>query len=165
MEYYFQKMIGSKYPSSGWKLHIYGESKEDSIKIYNSIENILIKYELGSKIALDTFFKDFPKEKKQWGKACTIYIPISFFDNDNNLNNCISELNENLIKNKYKKKGEIFGDKKLINSIHYRYQLKIPLKKGGFSREESRYHYQRNNGNHNLENNFDPFVELDFRGI
>lgn len=164
MDFYFQKMTYSKYPSSGWKFHIYGESLEDSFNIYNSIEDVLIKYELGSKIAKDSFFKDFPRGNRQWGKACTIHLPISLFDK-NNLKNCILELNESLIENDYKKEGKILGDKKLINSIYYRYQLKAPFEKEGFSKKENRLFYRRNDGNYNVKNNLDPFSELDFKGV
>ena len=65
---------------SGWKLHIYGEDAIDSIRIHMILRPFLIKKGFEYKIATNKLYSQ-GRSHNQYGKACTIYLPIVYFHN------------------------------------------------------------------------------------
>jgi len=147
-----------KYPLSGWKIHIYGENEKDSRLVYSSIKDLILENNFSCKIALQTFFEVTHKQKQE-GKAVTVYFPPEVIS-ENKLEKIIQGLKKDLEKINYKKDKQIFGDKKLSDSIYYRYELNIPLVKEGFGERAFDVHYRKSEGNYNIENNPDPFESI-----
>ena len=147
-------------PSSGWKLHVYGENAIDSFKTYQILRHSLEHYKLSYKLATARFYRGRSKRDIQYGKALTIYIPMVLFYNKTVVK-VIDYLNKLLSHGSYLKKGKIKGDKHYKGSIHYRYEMHIPIQTNGFNRRFYHANYRANNGkDYNIENNIDLFQAL-----
>ena len=153
-EKWFIKPNKTPYPLSGWKLHISGESEEDSIIIRNALIEVIEKYNLGWKLARDEFFKLANEKGRNQYKSSTIYLPIKVINSGKQFQ-VVKDISSNLKENKYGKDIPIKGSNKIANSIYYRYDLDIPLTKEGFSREEYFKRYKPSGGNFNIEGNKD----------
>ena len=157
--------INAKFPTSGWKLHIYGMSLFDSFKIYTTLDRFLEKKKFGYKLATAKAYVNFNSkhfQDVQKGKACTVYIPMEYFLSEKmkkRLKKNIEEIRHILKKSGYSKKGKISGDKAYEEGIvHYRYEMSIPMLPEGFKD----YHYYKDNkgGAYNIEGNPDLFEML-----
>jgi len=145
---------------SGWKLHIFGNSIEDSVSIYNSLYNIIEKYKLDMKIAsqrnLSAGIANI--DNRNYGKCATIYLPISIFK-ENLLSILMKEIKGGL--SGYKKYGFIMGDKSIDNKILYRYEFSRPIDPCvGANEIEYSNLYELNRGYYNVEGNPDPFLNI-----
>ena len=143
-------------PSSGWKLHVYGESVTDSSSIFRALGHFLKEYQLSYKLATGSFYQHHPPTDRQYGKAATIYLPMMYIHN-REIFDLIPHINELLRDSGYSKSGEITGDKHYGGSIHYRYEMKIPMLYEGFNNEFYLANYRENDGNYNIESNSDLF--------
>lgn len=142
----FIQMVNGK-PMSGWKIHIYGDSVEDSAKLITKLDDFLNSSQSSYKIATDKFFKNTLGTKQQ-GKALTIYIPYDVVKNGKQ-----SEYFETISQKlgDYNKSGEISGDKSYNNIIHYRYEYNQPfdaLPEGGVTNVNAGKYYESNEGDY-----------------
>jgi len=161
--YYLDKTIDNL---SGWKLHIVGISIEDSVLIYNSIEDIIAKYKLCLKVACKNGFESWISNinHKDYGKCATIYLPSSIFKNKL-LFILLKEI-ENKLKDYNPSSINIIGDKPIDNKIFYRYELSKPVDPTiGVSKQEYEDLYEYNRGKYNIKNNIDPFLEKSFESF
>ena len=155
----FGRGLGSdndKFPSSGWKLHVYGENVTDSASIYLATVRFLKEHEIPFKVATGKFYQHMPPTDRQHGKAVTIYLPMRYIHN-REVFDLIPQIDDLLKDKGYSKSGEITGDKHYEGSIHYRYAMKIPMLYEGFNAKLSRDNYRANDGNYNIEFNSDLF--------
>ena len=155
----FGKGMGSdndKFPSSGWKLHVYGENVPDSASIVLATARFLREREIPFKVATRNFYQLCPPPHKQHGKAATIYLPMRYIHN-RGIFDLISEIVGLLKDSGYSKSGKISGDKHHEGSIHYRYGMKIPMLYEGFNAKLSQDNYRANDGNYNIYSNTDLF--------
>ena len=153
MEYWDRK-INPGYPCSGWKLQLYGKSESDSKFLYSILKSFLIENKLGCKISTRNFF-EVTNGKKQEGKSAIIYFSGNI--KNYNLEKIVSGIRDLLTENNYKKDKQIFGSKKLTNSVYYRFQMKVPEKKNGFYKEDFKIYYRKSDRDYNIKNNSDPF--------
>ena len=134
-----------KRPSSGWKLHIYGESIIDAAKIWrilgSHLEKLGVSYKVGTTKILDYRIRGSEMfGGHQYGKAFVIYIPMIYFQSGPMTDNkkavhFIDGINKLLKDNGYSKKGKIMGDEHYKGSIHYRYEMSIPMRREGFNKK------------------------------
>ncbi|MCA9488004.1 MAG: hypothetical protein KC516_03515 [Nanoarchaeota archaeon] len=155
-ERYFIKPSKTIYPLSGWKIFITGECEEDSTLIKFLLEEIVMNYGLSWKLSKEESFEVRNKKKLNQFKACTIYFPFSLIKEGKQIE-VVELISSSLKKGNYNKDLNIFGAKKIRNSIYYRYDCDIPMMEGGFSREDYLKHYKKSSSNFNIKNNKDLF--------
>lgn len=145
---------------SGWKIHIFGNKTEDSVTIAERMQKVLNKYAMHMKVASSFLYKiaiGIP-EDIQYGKAATMYLPPTIFENDK-LQEFVDDIIEAL--GDYGMDGIIYGDKSLGHSIHYRYELKNLIKiNEGVPHDIYSFLYRANDGSYNIAGNSDPFEKL-----
>ena len=164
-EQYFQFIFSKdSQPVSGWKLHIYAENVDDSVRIYEILANVLYKNEISCKFATDEFYHMCDDERhRQYGKGCAIYLPVSYFHRGV-VGEVLETIHNLLQKGGYLKRGRIKGDKHFEGSIHYRYEANIPMLFCGFNTKLYHQCYKENDGvNYNIKSNFDLFETIKFR--
>ena len=145
---------------SGWKLHIYGTTIEDSAFIANQLLPLVKKYQFPFKVACQGVINlaTGNPEHIQYGKAAAIYIPPKIFQ-EGKLEEIISDLIG--VFSKYKTEGTINGSNSINGKIHYRWELDLPSDPA----EPKHYrfyesHYRDNDGIYNIPDNPDPFLNL-----
>ena len=134
-------------PMSGWKIHIYGDSVEDSAKLITKLDDYLKSTESFYKIATDKFYKNSSGTKQQ-GKALTIYIPYDVVKSGKQ-KEYFDGISQKL--GDYNKTGNISGDKSYNGVIHYRYEYKEPfdaLPEGGVTSGNAGKYYESNEGDY-----------------
>jgi hypothetical protein len=134
-------------PMSGWKIHIYGDSVEDSAKLITKLDDYLKSTESFYKIATDKFYKNSSGTKQQ-GKALTIYIPYDVVKSGKQ-KEYFDGISQKL--GNYNKTGDISGDKSYNGVIHYRYEYKEPfdtLPEGGVTIGDAGKYYESNEGDY-----------------
>ena len=139
---------------SGWKVHIFGETVEDTAIIVNRVEPILQKWGVHGKVANDLMTQSI-NTGIQKGKASTLYIPPEIIKNGQT-KQFIDDVSSAL--GSYNKTGKIYGDKSIDGTLHYRYELSSPIDvTNGVSMGEYRNLYKANDGNFNIKGNPDLF--------
>jgi len=150
-----------KADKSGWKLHIFGTTLEDSYDVMTRIDFLCRTKNIMYKVAHTAIMERAigNPEHMQYGKICAIYLPNWLFHDDAELKLFIEELMSTL--DGYKPKGSIQGDMMLTDNIGYRYELGVPVdpKKGANYFEYNRW-YRDNDGDYNIKGNPDPFTDL-----
>ncbi len=145
---------------SGWKIHIFGTTPEDSLFVGENLQTILDKYSMVMKVASSTLYEVAIADltHKQYGKCATMYIPPIIFK-QGKLQEFIEDVQSAL--KGYDKTGAIHGDKSLDGTIHYRYELSKPINiEEGINHSVYSIFYQANRGAHNIDNNPDPFETI-----
>lgn len=163
--YYMQKNRDEEmFPLSGWKLHIFGESVEDSFTIASSVESIVYEYNLSMKIATSSVIKAGigNPTHEQYGKCVVIYLSPELFRQKSVIKSFITKLQNALSLSGYDKKGNIVGSKSIDDIIFYRYELSkvIDIQKGVDFFEYVKL-YEKNRHYFNIEGN--PDIESYFR--
>ena len=132
---------------SGWKFHIFGETLEDSAFLIEKLKSVADKYSASSKVGgptqvnLDSMKPGTTQHGKQ---GVTMYITNTVVESGKqqemflDIQTAISG---------YNKGGTIAGDKELTPSIHYRYELNGPIKKGDIKNwDDYNMRYNQNTG-------------------
>lgn len=145
---------------SGWKLHIFGNTIQDSVDIYNSMSDIVEKYKLDMKVASLRNFEAgiADTNNRNYGKCGTVYLPVSIFQK-NLIHTLLKEMKDAL--SSYKKYGIIKGDKSIDDKLFYRYEFyRIIHPCIGANEIEYANLYELNRGHYNIEGNPDPFLNI-----
>ncbi len=148
--------IGSRMKGnvSGWKIHIFGETVEDTAIIVNRVEPVLQKWGVHGKVANDLMTQSINKGRQR-GKASTLYIPPEIIKNGQT-KQFIDDVSSAL--GSYNKTGKIYGDKSIDGTLHYRYELSSPVDvTRGVSKDDYYNLYKSNDGNFNIKGNPDLF--------
>ena len=148
-----------RHPTSGWKLHVYGENAIDSFKIFQILHRGLKKYMIPYKLATKDFHDEHPKGRIQHGKACVIYLPMWLLYRRKDGINFINDIAKILKHNSHSKSGAIKGDRHHEGSVHYRYEMDVPIRPHGFDNKSYKSHYLKSDGkNYNrIMGNYDLF--------
>lgn len=142
---------------SGWKLHIFGDTLEDSVLVGNAIEPVLKQYDVTAKIATKIILMAGigVESDPQYGKVATLYLPAKLFKEGKSAD-FVKDIQAALISASYTKTGNISGDAHLEGSVYYRYELdKMVDPTIGAHFEEYHRHYRANDGEYNIEGNPD----------
>ena len=153
------------FPISGWKIHVFGDTLDDSVKVGNTLEPILKKFGITMKIATNILIKTaigIPSHN-QYGKVATIYLGAKIFSEEK-ISDFVDCLQKALSESGYTKSGKIHGDKSIDGILHYRYELKeyVDPKIGVSSHHRYMALYEGNRGNFNIPDN--PDIEYLLRG-
>ena len=139
---------------SGWKVHIFGDTVEDTAIIVNRVDPVLQKWGVHGKVANDLMTQSI-NQGIQKGKASTLYITPEIIKNGQ-AKQFVQEVKTAL--GNYNKTGKIYGDKSIDGTLHYRYELSSPVDvTTGVSMGEYRNLYKANDGNFNIKGNPDLF--------
>lgn len=155
--WHYLNRMASSFPISGWKLHIFGATIEDSHVIGTVMEPILLKYSLTMKIATQSVISAGIGDKlsNQYGKAGTIYISPQIF-RDKRIGDLIKEIQEAFKTVGYVSNGIVNGDKSIDGILHYRYELsKVVDPEVGVTYDEYIRAYEPNRGHYNIPENPD----------
>jgi hypothetical protein len=142
--------------SSGWKLHIFTTTVDETAYALEKVVPIIKKYGAGAKAASSEKLERLSKDSLQKGKGITIYIPPSVIQNRTQrdllkeIQEAIKDLNTS---------GSISGDQMITKNIGYRYELTKPINPKIGVDEKTYYElYSPNDGGpYNLPNNVDIF--------
>ena len=140
---------------SGWKFHIYGETAEDAAILADRLDPILKKWELHGKVLTEGILLRNTRQTNQWGKAGTIYITPEIIKGG-----MAQDLTDDVVRalGDYKKSGEIYGDKNINGTLHYRYEFKSPFDvTEGVWWDDVHANYRGNDGAYNINGNPDLF--------
>lgn len=157
---YFYSTERESNDMSGWKFHIFGQNVEDSIDVAQRMQPVLQKYKMYMKVASNnTYIAGIgDPSHKQYGKCGTMYIPPFVFK-DGRTQEFLDDV-KNALKG-YEKKGAIFGDKSIDDTIHYRYELCKPINiEEGINHGLYSILYEPNRGEYNILDNKDPFEHI-----
>lgn len=116
------------FPISGWKLHIFGDTLDDSYAIASAIEPIIYNYNLCMKVATISVINagiGIPTHN-QYGKCVVVYLSPALF-RENTLHSLIVSIQTVLKNAGYTKSGTIVGSKSIDGTIFYRYELSEPI--------------------------------------
>jgi len=157
--YYFGPKFRAE-EMSGWKFHIFGETLEDSAFLIEKLRPVAEKYNAHSKVGGPTQV-NLPSMKPgtdQHGKTgVCMYIPNSVVKSGKQ-REMLSDIQSAI--SGYKKGGNIKGDQPITTSIHYRYELKGPIKQGDINNHNdylSRYN-ENSGGDYKPDNVIDLFA-------
>ena len=140
---------------SGWKFHIYGETAEDAAILADRLDPILKKWGLHGKVLTEGILLQNTRKTNQWGKAGTIYITPEIIKAG-----MAQDLTDDVVRalGDYKKSGEIYGDKSINGTLHYRYEFKSPFDvTEGVLWDDVHANYRGNDGLYNINGNPDLF--------
>lgn len=158
--WYYVNKSGNSFPVSGWKLHIFGNTVDDSITIANTLEPILKQYNLIMKVAtiLNIEISVSIESSLNYGKIATVYLSSSVFK-EQKLKTIVKSIKDALSCARYDKKGIIIGDRSINDTVHYRYELSEPVDPnvGIDTFEKYVSLYQPNRKEYNIPNNPDIY--------
>lgn len=109
---------------SGWKIHVYGESADDTAQLISRLNDSLTNNGVTYKAGTDKFFKTASAGQKN--KALTLYLPYDMVANGQQ-EMFIKELQSKL--KGYGKKGTIPSNKDIDGILSYRYEYNVPFDK------------------------------------